>query len=133
MAWVNQTSGLVWEIGDRSKPPLVGNQTNDWIWYDDIFGARHAGKAIEERVRKEKKAKQQPLSKGAGSSSSFLGILIVGLFKLCLLPFKCIFWLLKAIFFTFPKFLWKKGIVGRIILGIIILFFVIAYLVGRNM
>jgi hypothetical protein len=70
MACVNQTAGTVWELGDRSKPPLLGGHTNDWLWYEDVFGARDAGRSIKARHENEKKLEQQLKNAGQTSSGS---------------------------------------------------------------
>jgi len=75
-----------------------------------------------------------------------LGIII----DIILLPFKIIKWLfkpfkwvlkmlfiifLKAPFYIFPKFLWRKGLVGKILMGVYflgwIIFFIVCYFNGR--
>jgi hypothetical protein len=48
-----------------------------------------------------------------GGLFGLLWFLIKGVFKLCILPF-------KGIFYIFPRFLWRKGKVGKILFAVYI-------------
>jgi len=147
MAWVNQTNGTVWELGDRSKPPHLGGHTNDWIWYEDVFGARDAGRSIKARHENEKKLEQQLrnanqnssgssslgsaaggalLGAGIGAGATLVAFGLKGIWKILVFPFWLMFWMFKGLFYKFPKFLWGKGTVGKISCGAYLFAWIVA-------
>lgn len=139
MAWYNELTGETWH--GESKPISSG----PWRYCDKWYEADAMGKSIRERNEQQKKNEEQnrysnnsnnsanPSGSGStllgaaiGGGASLIGFGLKGIWKILIFPLWLLFIIFKGLFYTFPRFLWKKGKVGRIILVIYISAWVVA-------
>jgi len=144
--WYNELTG---DYSVSDNKPSFG----PWRYCDKWYDAKAMGESIKARLENDKKISQQANSNNGSSSgasaaidavagvaigaaigagTTLVGFGLKGIWKIIVFPFWLIFWMgkllflmFKGMFYTFPRFLFRKGKVGRICLIIYIIAWIV--------